>query len=99
MARRLRRDLRRGSAVGPFLSAGNQDDADRGNYSHDAGGRRGDTRRRNCSGGGKKKISRRTVNEAKKNIAGIVSRKVGTKWMWSIPNEDCNIAEVSSDEE
>lgn len=43
--------------------------------------------------------SRRTVNEAKKNIAGIVSRKVGTKWMWSIPNEDCNIAEVSSDEE
>ena len=47
----------------------------------------------------KKKISRRTVNEAKKNIAGIVSRKVGTKWMWSIPNEDCNIAEVSSDEE
>ena len=47
----------------------------------------------------RKRISRRTVNEAKKNIAGIVSRKVGTKWMWSIPNEDCNIAEVSSDEE
>lgn len=47
----------------------------------------------------RKQISRRTVNEAKKNIAGIVSRKVGTKWMWSIPNEDCNIAEVSSDEE
>lgn len=47
----------------------------------------------------KKQISRRTVNEAKKNIAGIISRKVGTKWMWSIPNEDCNIAEVSSDEE
>lgn len=46
----------------------------------------------------RKQISRRTVNEAKKNIAGIVSRKVGTKWMWSIPNEDCNIAEVSSDE-
>lgn len=47
----------------------------------------------------RKQISRRTVNEAKKNIAGIVSRKVGTKWMWSIPNEDCNIAEVSSNEE
>ena len=47
----------------------------------------------------RRQISRRTVNEAKKNIAGIVSRKVGTKWMWSIPNEDCNIAEVSSDEE
>ena len=47
----------------------------------------------------RKQISRRTVNEAKKNIAGIVSRKAGTKWMWSIPNEDCNIAEVSSDEE
>lgn len=47
----------------------------------------------------RKQISRRTVNEAKKNIVGIVSRKVGTKWMWSIPNEDCNIAEVSSDEE
>ena len=47
----------------------------------------------------RKRISRRTVNEAKKNIAGIVSRKVGTKWMWSIPNEDCTIAEVSSDEE
>ena len=47
----------------------------------------------------RKRISRRTVNEAKKNIAGIVSRKVGTKWMWSIQNEDCNIAEVSSDEE
>ena len=47
----------------------------------------------------RKQISRRTVNEAKKNIDGIVSRKVGTKWMWSIPNEDCNIAEVSSDEE
>ena len=47
----------------------------------------------------RKRISRHTVNEAKKNIAGIVSRKVGTKWMWSIPNEDCNIAEVSSDEE
>ena len=47
----------------------------------------------------RKQISRRTVNEAKKNIAGIVSRKVGTKWMWSIQNEDCNIAEVSSDEE
>ena len=38
-------------------------------------------------------------SEAKKNIAGIVSRKVGTKWMWSIQNEDCNNAEVSSDEE
>lgn len=47
----------------------------------------------------RKQISRRTVNEAKKNIAGIISRKVGTKWMWSIQNEDCNIAEVSSDEE
>ena len=47
----------------------------------------------------RKQISRRTVNEAKKNIAGIVSRKAGTKWMWSIPDEDCNIAEVSSDEE
>ena len=47
----------------------------------------------------RRQISRRTVNEAKKNIAGIVSRKVGTKWMWSIQNEDCNIAEVSSDEE
>ena len=47
----------------------------------------------------RRQISRRTVNEAKTNIAGIVSRKVGTKWMWSIQNEDCNIAEVSSDEE
>lgn len=42
-----------------------------------------------------RQISRRTVNEAKKNISGIVTRKVGVKWMWSIPGEDCNIAEVS----
>ena len=33
----------------------------------------------------KKQISRRTVNEAKKNIPEIVTKKVGAKWMWSIP--------------
>lgn len=43
----------------------------------------------------RKQISQRTVNEAKKNIKGIISRKVGTKWMWSIPREDCNIADES----
>lgn len=43
----------------------------------------------------RKQISQRTVNEAKKNIDGIETRKVGAKWVWSIPNEDCNIAEVS----
>lgn len=43
----------------------------------------------------RKQISQRTVNEAKKNIKGIVTRKVGVKWMWSISGEDCNIAEVS----
>lgn len=33
---------------------------------------------------GEMMISRRTVNEAKKQIEKIISRKVGTKWMWSI---------------
>lgn len=47
----------------------------------------------------RKQISQRTVNEAKKNIGGIETRKVGAKWMWSIPNEDCNIAEVSYEKE
>ena len=47
----------------------------------------------------RKQISQRTVNEAKKNIDGIETRKVGAKWMWSIPNEDCNIAEVSYEKE
>ncbi|MBS6981645.1 MAG: AAA family ATPase [Oscillibacter sp.] len=47
----------------------------------------------------RKQISQRTVNEAKKNIHGIVTRKVGAKWMWSIPGEDCNIAEVSYEKE
>ena len=42
-----------------------------------------------------RRISRRTVNEAKKNISGIVTRKAGARWMWSLQNEDCNIAEVS----
>lgn len=42
-----------------------------------------------------RQISRRTVNEAKKNISGIVTRKAGARWMWSLQNEDCNIAEVS----
>lgn len=32
-----------------------------------------------------KNISQRTVNEAKKNIDGIKSRKVGKGWAWSIP--------------
>lgn len=32
-----------------------------------------------------KNISRRTVNEAKKNIPGIVTRKVGKGWVWSLP--------------
>ena len=32
-----------------------------------------------------KNISRRTVNEAKKNISGITTRKVGKGWAWSIP--------------
>lgn len=32
-----------------------------------------------------KNISQRTVNEAKKNINGIKSRKVGKGWTWSIP--------------
>ncbi len=32
-----------------------------------------------------KNISRRTVNEAKKNISGIVTRKVGKSWVWSLP--------------
>ncbi len=30
-------------------------------------------------------ISRRTVNEAKRKIPDIVTRKVGRSWMWSIP--------------
>ena len=30
-------------------------------------------------------ISRRTVNEAKKNIHGISTRKVGKGWVWSMP--------------
>lgn len=47
----------------------------------------------------RKQISQRTVNEAKKNIKGIVTRKVGVKWMWSISGEDCNIAEVSYEKE
>lgn len=42
-----------------------------------------------------RQISRRTVNEAKKNISGIVTRKAGARWMWSLQNEDCNITEVS----
>ncbi len=33
----------------------------------------------------KKQISQRTVNEAKKNIPEIVTRKQGAKWVWSIP--------------
>ena len=33
----------------------------------------------------RKQISRRTVNEAKKTIPEIVTKKVGAKWMWSIP--------------
>lgn len=32
-----------------------------------------------------KNISRRTVNEAKKNISGIVTRKIGKSWVWSLP--------------
>lgn len=32
-----------------------------------------------------KGISRRTVNEAKKSIASIVTRKVGKFWFWSLP--------------
>lgn len=32
-----------------------------------------------------KNISRRTVNEAKKNIPGIVTRKAGKGWAWSLP--------------
>ena len=32
-----------------------------------------------------KNISQRTVNEAKKNIDGIKTRKVGKGWAWSIP--------------
>ena len=32
-----------------------------------------------------KGISRRTVNEAKKRIASIVTRKVGKFWFWSLP--------------
>lgn len=42
-----------------------------------------------------RQISRRTVNEAKKNISGIVTRKAGARWLWSMEKEDCNIAEVS----
>ena len=32
-----------------------------------------------------KGISRRTVNEAKKNISAIVTTKPGKKWMWQLP--------------
>jgi len=32
-----------------------------------------------------KGISRRTVNEAKKNIPGIVTRKSGKNWSWHLP--------------
>ena len=32
-----------------------------------------------------KNISRRTVNEAKKKIPNIKTRKVGKGWAWSIP--------------
>lgn len=32
-----------------------------------------------------KNISRRTVNEAKKNISGIVTRKISKSWVWSLP--------------
>ena len=32
-----------------------------------------------------KNISRRTVNEAKKNITGITTRKIGKAWTWSMP--------------
>ena len=32
-----------------------------------------------------KGISRRTVNEAKKNIPGIVTRKIGKNWSWHLP--------------
>jgi hypothetical protein len=31
-----------------------------------------------------KGISKRTVNEAKKNIEGIVSTKIGKQWMWQL---------------
>ena len=31
-----------------------------------------------------KGISKRTVNEAKKNIKGIVSTKIGKQWMWQL---------------
>ena len=31
-----------------------------------------------------KGISRRTVNEAKKNISAIVTTKPGKKWMWQL---------------
>lgn len=32
-----------------------------------------------------KGISRRTVNEAKKKISDIVTKKSGRSWVWSIP--------------
>ena len=31
-----------------------------------------------------RQISRRTVNEAKKNTSGIVTRKAGARWLWSM---------------
>ncbi len=41
-------------------------------------------------------ISKRTLDEAKKEIGEIKSRKVGTQWMWQLPqvepNEECNSA-------
>ena len=32
-------------------------------------------------------ISRRTVNEAKKNIAGIITTKPGKQWAWQLPEQ------------
>ena len=33
----------------------------------------------------RKQISRRTVNEAKKSIPNIVTKKNGKYWFWSLP--------------
>lgn len=32
-------------------------------------------------------ISKRTVNEAKKQVSGIQTSKSGTKWFWKLPKE------------
>lgn len=42
-----------------------------------------------------KGISRRTVSEAKKLVPELISRKASTNWVWSLPQEDCNIANES----